>query len=197
MTGRCRSRLAREDGQGMIEFALVLPVFLLLLVGLIEFGSAYSHIISMRQGIREAGRQGSVANWGSTSSCTLTNVQPPDTSDDIKKLMCFAKDQAGVGDDVRIRVAYADETVTPPFHFDPTFVVAGKPIYSQGNSIVVCAIYPVQSLTGIMQPFLKGHVSTTKAAFRIEQVTPAPVGTGKGGSEDPPTGSDWNFCPAS
>ena len=63
---------ATSDGQGMIEFALILPVFLLLLVGMIEFGSAYSKIISMRQGIREAGRQGSVANWGSTSSCGLT-----------------------------------------------------------------------------------------------------------------------------
>lgn len=187
----CRKRLSREDGQGMIEFAMILPVFLLLLVGLIEFGSAYSKIISMRQGIREAGRQGSVANW-TTSTCGLTGV-PAATSADIKALMCFAKDQAGVGDGVRIRIAYANETVAPPFTFDPG--PAGTGTYKAGNSIVVCAIYPLQSLTGIMQPFLSGHFSTTKAAFRIEQDTPRPVGTAEAGSEDPPTGSNWDFCP--
>ena len=52
----------------MVEFALILPVLLLILVGIIEFGSIYSKVISMRQGVREAGRQGSVANFGSTRS---------------------------------------------------------------------------------------------------------------------------------
>jgi len=57
-----RSALARDErGQGLVEFALILPVLLLILVGIIEFGSVYSKVISMRQGVREAGRQGSVA----------------------------------------------------------------------------------------------------------------------------------------
>ena len=118
----------------MVEFALILPVVLLILVGIIEFGSVYSKIISMRQGIREAGRQGSVANWGSTSSCGLTGV-PGTTSDDIKKLMCQAKDQAGVGDGVRVKIVFADANVQ-------NFTTDGTR-YQLGNSIVVCAIYPV------------------------------------------------------
>jgi len=187
MIGRCRGRLGREDGQGMVEFAIILPVFLLLLVGLIEFGSAYSKIISMRQGIREAGRQGSVANWGSNPGCdaTLTGVSAG-TSADIKQLMCFARDQAGVGSAVRVRIVFADQNVTSPFDIDSSKYVVG-------NAIVICAIYPLQSLTGIMKPFLDNHFATTKAAFRIEKVSGV---TETGGSEAPPTGADWSFCPA-
>ena len=100
---RCgRRRLAREErGQGLVEFALILPVFLLHPGRIIEFGSVYSKIISMRQGIREAGRQGSVANWGSIRAVASPTSAGGTPSDDIKKLMCFAKDQAGVGDGVR------------------------------------------------------------------------------------------------
>ena len=100
-----RSALARDErGQGLVEFALILPVLLLILVGIIEFGSIYSKVISMRQGVREAGRQGSVANFGTVPpTCTLNGV-PFGVSDEIQALICMAKDQAGVGDSARFKV---------------------------------------------------------------------------------------------
>ena len=187
-----RRRVACEErGQGLVEFALILPVVLLVLVGIIEFGAVYSKIISMRQGIREAGRQGSVANWGSTSACGLVGVTSgggTPTTDNVMKLMCLAKDQAGVGDGVRIKVLFADDSIQNPTTASPSYVV--------GHSIVICAIYPLQSLTGLMQPFLDNRFATTKAAFRIEKTTTPAGGSETGGYETPPPGKDWSWCPS-
>ena len=173
-----RKGLIRDErGQGVVEFALILPVFLLILVGILEFGSIYSNVISMRQGVREAGRQGSVANFGSNSSCPLVIVTAP--SANMKKLMCLTKDQAGVGGGIKLRV-----------NFDNADLTAGG-TYAAGNAIVICAAYPIQSLTGLIQPFLNGRIATTKAAFRIEKVSGA-VETA--GGEADPTGKNWSWC---
>ena len=96
ITPSCRPRRPRlvrdERGQGVVEFALILPVLLLVLVGILEFGSIYSNVISMRQGVREAGRQGSVGQFGSIPSCGLSLIDSPTAN--MQNLMCLTKDQA-------------------------------------------------------------------------------------------------------
>ena len=53
--GRIRSA---ERGQALIEFTLILPVFLLILMGMLEFGSAYDHKTAMAYAVREGARVG-------------------------------------------------------------------------------------------------------------------------------------------
>lgn len=174
-----RPRLVRDErGQGMVELALILPFLLLIVVGILEFGSIYSKVISMRQGVREAGRQGSVANFGSTSGCGLSLSTGDASSADIQKLMCLTKDQVGVGSNVKVRVKFAKADLTP----------GGS--YAVGNAIVICAVYPLQSLTGLIQPLLNGRYAKTKAAFRIEKVS----GSLQAGGEADPTGQNWAWC---
>jgi Flp pilus assembly protein TadG len=47
-----------DNGVSIIEFALILPVFLLLLFGMIDFGRAYSTSITMTNAVREGARYG-------------------------------------------------------------------------------------------------------------------------------------------
>jgi len=204
-----RSRLAREErGQGMVEFALILPVFVLLLVGMIEFGSIYSKVISMRQGVREAGRQASVAVWGPgpPAPCPLT-FSGPAPSADIQRLLCLTKDQAGVGDVVKVRVRFTnpDLTKVTELNRDVAQDASNPPGYCGGpsgpclvgNAILVCAIYPLQSLTGLFQPFLDHppRYAKTKAAFRIENLSATPLAE-LGGGEADPSGGNWSWCTA-
>ena len=50
----------------MVEFALILPVFILILMGMLEFGSAYDHKTAMAYAVREGARVGaSLGNGGS------------------------------------------------------------------------------------------------------------------------------------
>ena len=64
---RSRRRVRREDGAAAIEFALIVPVLVLLLFGLIEFGMAFLQVQSIRAGVREGGRAAAVGAQVSTT----------------------------------------------------------------------------------------------------------------------------------
>ncbi len=49
-------RKRREDGQAMVEFALILPVFLLILCGIIDFGWLFYNQLSLNNACREGAR---------------------------------------------------------------------------------------------------------------------------------------------
>ncbi len=46
----------REDGQATVEFALILPVFLLILCGIIDFGWLFYNQLSLNNACREGAR---------------------------------------------------------------------------------------------------------------------------------------------
>ena len=45
--GRLRSRSRDERGQGVLELSIILPVVLLLLTGMVEFGLAYNDLLTV------------------------------------------------------------------------------------------------------------------------------------------------------
>jgi Flp pilus assembly protein TadG len=47
-------RAGRNRGQALVEFALVLPVFLLMTVGIVDFTRVFTSYISLTNGVREA-----------------------------------------------------------------------------------------------------------------------------------------------
>jgi len=54
----------RQQGQGLVEFALTLPIFMALMTGVIEFGFLYNNILTVqyaaRQGVSAAAQAGGV-----------------------------------------------------------------------------------------------------------------------------------------
>ena len=51
-----RDEDAKDRGAAMVELAFVLPVLMMLLVGIIEFGGAYSAQVSIQGAAREGAR---------------------------------------------------------------------------------------------------------------------------------------------
>lgn len=63
------ARASDRRGQAMVEFALILPLFLIILMGALEFGSAYDHRTAMAYAVREGARVGaSLGNGGASPS---------------------------------------------------------------------------------------------------------------------------------
>src|SRR5438128_666885 len=63
MNRKSRSRSRRSKAQGLVEFALVLPILLSLLMASIDFGWMVFNYVQLNNGLREALRYGSVPSF--------------------------------------------------------------------------------------------------------------------------------------
>ncbi len=102
--GRIRAGTRGAEGQAIVELALILPVFLIMLMGLLEFGSAYDHRTAMAYAVREGARVGaSIGNGGAYPNTVdpliLAAVQrgltDPIRIENITGIQIFKADAAG------------------------------------------------------------------------------------------------------
>jgi hypothetical protein len=164
------ARRDEERGASIVEFALLAPIFVALVMGIIDFGIGLSDNLALRQGVREGARQAVVGNVGTDSSCTVTGTSP---GTDTKRLMCLTKDRiGGNAADIRVKVD-----------------VLGT--YQRGTSILICAQRPFASTTGFYAAFASGKQLQNKLRMRIEDVVATTIADA---TETPPTGGDWSWC---
>jgi Flp pilus assembly protein TadG len=178
---RDQRRARGESGASMVELAIILPIFLLLVFGVIQFGITYNNAITVRQGTREAARQGAVGNFGSTGSCSLHLTDTP--SADVQKLMCLAKQQVGLSySNTRVKILSGSAD----------FSSAGS--FQKGEALIVCVQYPVDAMAKFVSPVLGGAVLKSKTSMRIEA---SYTNTESGGQETALSGSSWSWCTVS
>lgn len=67
-----------DRGQSLVEFALIVPVFVLILFGMLEFGFVFSHNLTLQYATREGARTGALlANGGGlTTACGTVDPDP-------------------------------------------------------------------------------------------------------------------------
>lgn len=63
-----RKKLRDEDGQAMVEFALVLPIFLLIVCGIIDFGWLFYNQLAVNNICREGARYAVVSTQENRST---------------------------------------------------------------------------------------------------------------------------------
>ena len=68
---KLRSFVRGEEGQNLVEFALLLPVLLYILMGIIQFGLIFAVYVTINNSVREAARWGSIYVFD--NSITVTN----------------------------------------------------------------------------------------------------------------------------
>ena len=170
--------MSGSRGAAVVEAALVLPIMMLLLAGIVDFGSAYSNYTSLRQGTRETARQAAINSAVLPTSgawnCPITglaNVNSTATGayGDVYDLMCYAKSRIGLSPQSNVRVSvYWDPGVVGPPSVAP-YSVNSDP--TSLNSVVICTQSPLTSLTGVTGQLLSGKVLTAKTEIRIEQTS--------------------------
>ena len=69
MSGRVKRALKREEGQALVEFALVMPILLLMILGIIDFGRAINYWNSETSLANVAARYVSVGTLPTTGPC--------------------------------------------------------------------------------------------------------------------------------
>ena len=69
-----RRARTRERGATLVEFVLILPIFILIVFGTIEFASAYNDSAVLADAARSGGRIGSTAPGTDYTSATVANI---------------------------------------------------------------------------------------------------------------------------
>ncbi|HXH25853.1 MAG TPA: TadE family protein [Vicinamibacterales bacterium] len=130
-------------GVTTVEVAIVLPLLLLLVFGIIEFGLAWFDKQSVTQGVREAARQGIVATYdGGIAACA--------SGSPAQQLACVA--------DKRIDIEGVRVSVVGPSNPDEV-----------GKELTVCAAVEYDAITGLLNPFLDGRELASSVSMRVEQ----------------------------
>jgi len=95
------------DGQSMVEFALVIPLVLLLLFGIIEFGRVYSAQLAVDNAARQGARLAAVG-----ASVTDTKQAAIDSAFNIS-LTATQVTVTPSGGNVKVSISYPVQIVVP------------------------------------------------------------------------------------
>jgi Flp pilus assembly protein TadG len=71
---KLRALIHGEEGQNLVEFALLLPVLLYILMGIIQFGLIFAVYVTINNAVREGARWGSIYVYDNTISVTNNDV---------------------------------------------------------------------------------------------------------------------------
>lgn len=111
---RSRSRTARRDrGAAAVEFALVAPILLALVAGIVEFSYAYNLQISVTQAAREAARTMAIQdNQGEAELAAAAGAPGLNTG---AFQYSFTPAACTAGDNVTVGITYQAATLTGIF----------------------------------------------------------------------------------
>ena len=132
-------RRNRESGQALVEFALIVPVFVMLVVGVIQFAVGLNYWLDMQRIANQGARWAVVNNWTTcprgSVSCANVDAPPFTRPQTLQNLLHHEVVSQGLTDTVTVAVCYPDDgsaatpleasgtpvrvTLTAPFQFAP------------------------------------------------------------------------------
>ncbi len=129
---RCRRRTG-QDGQGLVEFAILVPVFVILLLGMLEFGLAFNHQLTLGYATREGARIGAdLVNGGGQLGCGAG--QSPNAAhvdsiiiESVDRVLTSSGSPVPVSQVTRIRIFHADQNGADTLGQDNDWVYTATP----------------------------------------------------------------------
>lgn len=101
----------KERGQSMVEFVLVLPIFLVLVFGIVDFGMGIHAWLTITSASREGARLGSVQASAAEIESKVRSVTG--TLDQDKLTVTTTNAQGPSGEAVTVDVSYQYDLITP------------------------------------------------------------------------------------
>ncbi len=94
------SRSGLEHGQALVEFALVFPIFLLLLFGIIEFAFVFNAQLSLNYATRDAALIAAEAGNNANADCLIlqqvdADLNPPTAEGNVLTVHIFSATEGG------------------------------------------------------------------------------------------------------
>jgi Flp pilus assembly pilin Flp len=164
-------RRGRDDrGAAAVEFALVVPVLLMVMLGILDYGMWFSDSLNLRQGAREGARSAVVDDASVSTGCT--------GQVGLALVACNTRVQIGaVGGTSYARVAI----------FNPDGTASTD--WKKGQQLLVCGVVKETALTGLT-PLPSDGMLRSSVRMRIENGTH----TYSTHQDTLPNGQTWSWC---
>lgn len=185
---RAAKARARSDGQTLVEFALVLPLFIVLTLSVIEFAFVFNAILSINYASRDAALLAAEAGSGTGADCIILDaieqdVRGPSDRSQIQQVVIFWADRNGVqiGSNAQVYVrtgATSGPNATTCTYPDGTVITVPYRLTQNG--------YPASARCNILAGCGSPHNGLDRVGVRISYVhtwkTPLNGVAGLGGS---------------
>ncbi len=140
-----------ESGQALVEFALIFPIFMLLVIGMIEFAVAFGVQLNINYASRDAALLAAEAGNGQGADCVIlanieSTVSSPSNKTAISQVRVYWSDGNGVEKPGRVNV-YTRSSSTSCTLQDGTvltvpYSISGIPGYPETDRCAVLAGCP-------------------------------------------------------
>jgi hypothetical protein len=147
-----RSR-ARSKGQALVEFAIIIPVFLFLLMGIVDFGRVIWANTSLAAAAREAARYAIVHGGSSSADCPV-GPPGPDSPSTTASTSC----------------PYPSPSVQSIVDAATNAAMAG------GSAVTVSVCYSNPGMAGCTGTNARGQTITVTITSTVNLITPALLG---------------------
>ena len=152
-----------------MEFAIVLPLLILLLCGTLDFGLIFGGYQSMESGVESATRAISLNEYQYGGSAACGGGPTAATADAVCKVVASLGSLTGVNmSTLSVGICFVNPGSSP------SCGAASAAGTSDSNDVEVCAQAAMQSTTGLTSVFVSG--SSVSASSRLLMEEPQPPG---------------------
>lgn len=105
--------IRNQKGQSLVEFAIILPIILLLLMGIVEFGMMLNSYLTIQNVAREGARLGIVGGSDLEINTLIKSISPNLTPADITVNIVPVEGSRKSGDTLKVSITYNYHMTVP------------------------------------------------------------------------------------
>ena len=154
----------------MVEFAIVVPLLILLLCGIIDFGLIFGGDMTLQSGVASSARAISLDQtlYSGSALCTGGPSGSPQTADVVCNVVASLGPLEGLNsNNLSVGICFVAPGATPSCSGQSA---TGT---SVADDVEVCAQAPMQSTTGLTSIFVSGTNVSTSSRQLMEQPQPS------------------------
>ena len=107
------SKYTCKRGQSIVEMAIILPILILILMSIIDFGLMFNSVLVINNASREGARSAAVGLGDSEITAMIQNVTSELDQDSLAIEIDPTEGNRTRGDQVAVRITYQNEMITP------------------------------------------------------------------------------------
>jgi len=162
-----RTRRSDERGTALVEFAIVVPLLILLVCGTIDFGLIFGGYQSMENGVESASRVISLDQVTPSPNCT--GGPSPATANAVCNVVASLGNLEGLNSNtLAVGICFVAPAATPSCGG-----ATSAPGTSVSQDVEICAQATMQSTTGLTSVFVSGSTVSTSSRQLMEEPQPS------------------------